>query len=307
MAESGRADETVMDDDFEADVPILAPGDMISPGYEVIEHLRRGKALDVYEVFSARRLCSCIAKTIRPDRAQAESVHARLLLEGHLLQTLAHPMLLRGFDTISEPRLVVIAETLKGPTLADLITERANRLPLSDLCHLGQHITAATQYLHESGYLHLDIRPSNIIAEQGLARVIDLSLARPPGMVRPGVGSARYLAPEQARGGMITPAADVWGIGATLYEAATRVRPFAPLDDDDQEVLDHQRYLQLHRPAPPITRWRRRLPPAFTRLIHACLEPDPDHRPSPLELWRSLEAVRKDTETAAVRSGLTRP
>ena len=264
MADSGFAHETVRDDP-EADVPTLAPGEMIVPGYEVIEHLRRGKALDVYEVFSADRLCSCIAKTVRPDRAQVERVRARLLLEGHLLQTLAHPMLLRGFETITEPRLVVIAETLRGPTLAELITERVNRLPLSDLCYLGQHIASATQYLHESGYLHLDIRASNIIADHGLARVIDLSLARPPGMVHPGVGSAQYLAPEQARGGLITAAADVWGIGVTLYEAATCVRPFAALNDEDQEVMHHQRYLQLHRPAPPITRWRKRLPPPLYR------------------------------------------
>ena len=269
---------------------------MIAPGYEVIEHVRRGEALDVYEVFSAHRLCSCIAKTVRPDRAHVERVRARLRLEGHLLQTLAHPMLLRGFETISEPRLVVIAETLTGLTLDELITERVNRLPLSDLCHLGQHIASAAQYLHGSGYLHLDIRPSNIIAEHGLARVIDLSLARPPGMVHPGVGSELYLAPEQGRGGLVTAAADVWGIGVTLYEAATHVRPFTALNDEDQEVVHHHRYLQLHRAAPPITRWRKRLPPAFASLIHACLEPDPDRRPSVLELWQSLDAIRKDAE-----------
>ena len=249
MAESGFAHQADSDSS-EAEFPTLAPGDVVAPGYEVIEHVRRGEALDVYEVFSAHRLCSCIAKTVRPDRANVERVRARLRLEGHLLQTLAHPMLLRGFETISEPRLVIIAETLTGPTLDELITERVNRLPVSDLCHLGQHIASATQYLHAAGYLHLDIRPSNIIAEHGLARVIDLSLARPPGMVHPGMGSELYLAPEQGRGGLVTAAADVWGIGVTLYEAATRVSPFTALSDEDQEVLHHHRYLQLHRAAP---------------------------------------------------------
>ena len=80
----------------------------------------------------------------------------------------------------------------------------------------------------------------------------------------------------------------------TLYEAATRVKPFDPLDEAEQEVASTRRYLQLCRPAPPITRWRRRLPAPFVSVVHACLDPDPDARPSVLGLWEALGAVLED-------------
>ncbi|MCW2802950.1 MAG: Protein kinase domain [Propionibacteriaceae bacterium] len=279
------------DHDTDAQVPVLAAGAAIAPGYQVVEHLRRGEALDVYEVFSSERLCNCIAKTIRPDRAHLERVRNRLLLEGRLLQTLQHPMLLRGFETIAEPDVVVIAELLTGPTLDDLLDERTRRLPVAELCHLGRHLAAATRYLHNAGYLHLDIRPSNIIADTGLARLIDLSLARPPGPVPQGLGSEEYMAPEQARGGTTTAATDVWGIGVTLYEATTDIRPFDPLDQDEETLLAEVHHLQLHRPAPPLNRWRRRLPASFVSLIHACLDPDPEKRPGVVEVWQTLGDV----------------
>ena len=116
----------------------------MAPGYVVEELLSRGQALDVYAVFSRRRLCSAEAKTVRPDRADVERVRERLLLEGRLLQTMAHPHLPRAFETIREPVPVVIVETLMGDTLEELVArlkiERARRLPSTDLAHLGRQL-----------------------------------------------------------------------------------------------------------------------------------------------------------------------
>ncbi|HYP43845.1 MAG TPA: serine/threonine-protein kinase [Propionibacteriaceae bacterium] len=275
-----------------SDVEVLAPGTQIAPGYEVVEHISRGDALDVYEVFSAERLCSCIAKTIRPDRADIPRVQARLLQEGRLLQELTHPLLVRGYETITEPQIVVIVETVTALNLEELLDERPRRLPVADVCHLGRHVAAATHYLHGQGYLHLDIRPANVLADSGLAKLIDLSLARPPGPIPRGLGSREHMAPEQAAGEPATAAADVWGIGVTLYEAVTCVRPFAPLDEhEEQVVLPEVRYLQLHRPAPPLSRWRRRLPRDFVSIVEACLQRDPGKRPSVTSLWDALGEV----------------
>ena len=69
--------------------------------------------------------------------------------------------------------------------------------------------------------LHLDLKPSNIIATHGMAKVLDLSVARPPGPHRGGIGTTGYMAPEQSLGGELGPYTDVWGIGAMLYEVAT--------------------------------------------------------------------------------------
>src|SRR4051794_285763 len=92
------------------------------------------------------------------------------------------------------------------------------------------HLCSALHYLHSQGYLHIDVKPSNVIAYNGSAKLLDLSIARPPGRAKRGVGTRQYMAPEQVRGATLTEATDVWGVGATLYEAATGAMPFPEKD-----------------------------------------------------------------------------
>ncbi|WP_457206740.1 serine/threonine-protein kinase [Nocardioides sp. P5_C9_2] len=274
--------------------PVLAAGEMIAPGYQVVELLSRGSALDVYEVWSQERLCSCVAKTVRPDRADVQRVRNRLLQEGRLLKELAHPHLPRAFETVSAPAVVVVLETDVGMTLEELIDERRRRLPVADLCHLGRQLASAVHYLHDHGYLHLDIRPANVMAHGGTATLIDLSIAQPPGPVRRGTGTQEYLAPEQARGDVVTAATDVWGLGVTLVEAATGLAPFRPLDQAEREAFDVGAHLQVLRPAPPLPTLRARLPRGFTTLLEDCLSVDPEGRPSVLDVHRRLGQVLDD-------------
>ena len=146
----------------------------------------------------------------------------------------------------------------------------------SKLAYLGLQLCSAVRYLHAFGLLHLDLKPTNIISEAGIAKLIDLSVARPPGSAPAGVGTRQYLAPEQARGGVLGPPADVWGIGAVLYAASTKFRPFYGLDEETK-------YPQLETRAAPVGS-RRRLPRRLADSIDAALEPDPEQRPSVAEL-----------------------
>lgn len=253
--------------------PPLPAGALIAPAYEVVEHLRRGEALDVYDVWSEERDCRCVVKTPRPDRMEDVRVRERLLREGQLLQSFTHPHLIRAYETLEVPRPVVVLETLAGATLGHLIDNRSRRLGAADLAFLGLHLCSAVQYLHRHGLLHLDVKPSNVVAHCGLAKLLDLSLARPPGRGARGVGTSGYLSPEQASSGELTSAVDVWGIGATLFEAAAGRRPFEPEDDEEG------RYPQLERRAPSVRR-HRRLPGALARTIDDCLEPRPSARPT---------------------------
>jgi serine/threonine protein kinase len=263
--------------------PPLDAGESLAPGYEVVAHLNRGRTLDVYDVWSEERACRCVGKVLRPDRVGEEEPQSRLIHEGRILMRLTHLHIVRAYEIFEEPQPVLILETLTGDTLAYLISiHRRRRLPLLDIAFLGIHLCSAMHYLHRQGLLHLDLKPSNIISDCGLAKVIDLSIAAPPGKRPGGVGTRQYMAPEQARGDLLSEATDVWGIGAVLFEASTGQRPF--------RAEAGRKYQQLERQADPV-RSHRRVPAAFATAVDSCLEPEPAHRPTVAELAEILSGL----------------
>jgi serine/threonine protein kinase len=265
--------------------PPLGQGELLAPGYAVVAHLNRGRALDVYDVWSEERACRCVAKVLRPDRIEDRRVRGSLLREGRILKRLTHPHIVRAYETLEEPQPVVILETLTGYTLEYLIfvRHRRRRFPLSDITFLGLHLCSAMHYLHRQGLLHLDLKPSNIVSNLGIAKVIDLSIARRPGRARRrGIGTRQYMAPEQARGGLLSEATDVWGIGAVLFHAATGRRPF--------EAETGRKYQQLERRADPV-RAHRRVPATFGTAVDRCLDPEPSRRPTVGELAELLNGL----------------
>jgi serine/threonine protein kinase len=259
----------------------LGEGTRIAPGYELISHLSRGSSLDTYDAWSEERECRCVIKALRPDKLDDQRARRRLRREGRLACELNHPHIVRGYELIVRPDPVVVLETLDGETLEHLVETRQRRLSLPELAHLGLHLCSAMHYLHGRGFIHLDLKPSNLVAECGRAKVIDLSLARRPGPGRRGVGTRRYMAPEQARGGRVDAPTDVWGIGAVLFEATTARHPF--------ESANGTRYPQLDGRASAI-RCLRRLPGGFAKAIDACLEPERGDRPTVAELTQALDA-----------------
>jgi eukaryotic-like serine/threonine-protein kinase len=277
---------------------------MNAPGYHTIELLRRGRDLDVHDVWSGERACRCVIKSVRPDRLDRDGARRRLLDEGRLLQRLTHPHIVRAYEVREEPVPMVVMETLSGETVGHMI-DREAELSATELAQLGLHLCSAIRYLHGHGILHLDLKPSNVIAECGRAKLIDLSVARPPGPAHAGIGTHYYLSPEQARGGVLGPAADVWGIGVVLFEAATGEPAFddpdAPDDDDEDldydesgsESLDEGDYPQLSVRARRIDELRP-LPRELADLVAACLDPSPELRPSVDELMQRLEPLGGD-------------
>ncbi|MGW4390944.1 serine/threonine-protein kinase [Streptomyces sp. NPDC004685] len=282
----------------------LAPGTCPVPGYEILGHLARTGWLDLYDTWSEERACRCVVKVLRPDRLGDAGLRERLLREGRWLRSFAHPHLVRAYEIFESPEPLVVLETLTGETLSHLIDRLRRRPAAGDVVLLGVQLCSAVHYLHGQGVLHLDLKPSNVVVDCGHAKVLDLSVARPPGIAPPGVGTFCYLSPEQARGGGLSAAADVWGIGITLYEVASGDVPFdcGEIDDepydarsaeaqDDNATGDRDDwYPQLEESAPPI-RLRRRLPRALAAAIDGCLRDDPSARPTVPELTAALGAM----------------
>lgn len=247
--------------------------------------MRRGNDLDVYDAWSEQRDCRCVIKALRANRQLHEPARRRLRDEGRLLLGLRHPHIVDAYELIVRPDPLLVLQMLQGETVAHLIAGRRRRLVLTEIVFLGVHLCSAMHYLHGKGFLHLDLKPSNVIAELGQAKVIDFSLARRPGRAKRGVGTRFYLSPEQVRGHPVKAPADAWGIGVVLFEAATGRRAFpngvkAALGSRDGAGWP---------PAGPLQRLRR-VPRDFAGPISACLDPDPAGRPTVRELSARLRA-----------------
>ncbi len=251
----------------------FAAGREIVPSVEVVAHLARSRRQDVYDAWDHDRACRVAVKVLRPDRRSDANATRDLLREGRLLRQLDHPHLVRAFAVHRGPLAAVVLETLGGETLDHLVEHADAPLPADDLRVVGRQLAAAVHHLHRHGVLHLDLKPANVIADRGRVTVIDLSHARRPGRVRPGHGTWCYAAPEQARGGQVSPAADAWGVAIVLHALATGSHVL--IDRADTLDVDEP---QLHGPLPSVREQRPDLPDDLVALIDGGLACDPADR-----------------------------
>ena len=237
----------------------------IAPGYREVARLRRSDLYDVYDAWSEERECRCVVKVLRPDRRDSVRNRRRVRQEGALVLSLTHPHIVRAYEVCERPFPYIVLEAATGATLARLID--AGPLGLGDLAQLAIQLSSALSYLHRHGYVHLDLKPSNVACDRGYVRLLDLSIARRPGIVSAGVGTARYISPEQAFGGVVSEATDVWGMGCILYEALTGAPPFGVAG------------LRSGAKPAPLTAGGR-LRPAMTSVVMRCLAERPEARPT---------------------------
>ena len=216
-------------------------GDELVPGRTVLSHLGGGSRYEALLVWDDRLHALMVAKVLRPHLADDPRAVLDLAAEAEALEALQHPILLRGFDAVTEgerPHLLV--EHLEGPTLR-WVVRRTGPLGLEQLLPLALHLASALHYLHGEGWVHLDVKPDNVIL--GVPpRLIDLSVARPleaAALIRSPVGTDGYMAPEQAdpSPGAIGTAADVYGLGATLRHAWTGTKRPGPLPQHTPDEL----------------------------------------------------------------------
>jgi serine/threonine protein kinase len=267
----------------------LKEGDAVLPGLTALRLLGGGLRYEAYLAWSDRLQSLVVAKVVRPGLVEDERTLDGLAAEVALLERLQHPVLVRSFGaSVDGPRPHVILEHLEGPRLSTLL-RRYGPLSPEQLLPLGVQLCAAAHYMASEGVAHLDIKPSNIIMGAP-ARLIDLSVARTLeqcGRLRSPVGTDAYMAPEQClpgEGVPVGPPADVWGIGVTLYQAATGRRPFPKGDPESAEPA--RRWPQLEAGPPDAEP----LPPPVAATILACLDPDAQRRPEPATVLAEFEA-----------------
>jgi serine/threonine protein kinase len=279
----------------------LHEGDELVPGRTVVKPIGGGNRYEVFLVWDQTLFSLAVAKVLRPDQAESERALRDLGEEAAVLERLAHPVLIRGFGGVLDgPRPHVLIEHMEGPSLRRLL-KRGGPLETDQLLPLALHVAGALAYMHGQGYVHLDVKPDNVVMAVP-PRLIDLSIARDverASRSRGPIGTDAYMAPEQCGAdGMpaIGPAADVWGLGATLHHCLSGDKPF-PRESgahrsDDPDV----RFPQLRNAAAPLPG---HVSGELAGLIAASLEGDPARRPTAAEFAERLEPI-----VAAARSRL---
>jgi len=273
-------------------------GDKLGP-YEITAKLGEG---GMGEVFRARdtRLDRDVAIKVLPAAfvEDAERLQ-RFEREAKLLAQLNHPNIahIYGMEASGDAHALVM-ELVEGPTLAERL--ESEPLPIDESLLLARQIAEALEEAHEKGIVHRDLKPQNIKASRegkvkvldfGLAKAMDAAgessaadLARSPAMMNSPtltaahgtqlgtiLGTAAYMAPEQARGGAIDKRADIWAFGVVLYEMLAGETLFTEGSVVDTLSAVMRKPIELDRlPAA--------VPARLRELVRRCLERDPKRR-----------------------------
>jgi len=255
----------------------LVEGDPISCDLTCLHRLGGGSAYEAYLAFDEVTYSPVVVKLVRPAQVTDQATLRGLRREVEMLDEIRHPAVVRKLRAVTDgDRPHVVLEQLDGPRLSSLV-RRYGPLEEQQYLPLAIEVAAALHYLHGLGVLHLDVKPSNIIMGAP-AKLIDLSVARTVERATDlgyAVGTDRYMAPEQCDG-RPEAASDVWGLGATLFEAVAGYRAF-----DDSDV----RWPQVTDEAFALPE---RVPLDLAKLVYACLENDPSQRPTPAEVADTL-------------------
>jgi serine/threonine protein kinase len=246
-------------------------------------------------VYAARddRLDRMVAvKVLAENLAAQPEIRRRFLREARIAAALSHPNIVEIFDSGENGQPYIVMEYVPGPTLAHEL-HRRGPFAAEDASRIAAEAAAGLGHAHAAGIVHRDVKPENLllgpgdgvkIADFGIAHALDGTRLTSTGTV---LGTAAYLAPEQARGEPVSPATDVYGLGAVLYELLTGRPPHSAA------TLTELLARKLEDPDPPAT-LRPAVSPALDALVERCLALDPGMRPTAAEV---RDALRGDTET----------
>lgn len=209
-------------------------------------------------------------KLLAPASAASEHMRRRFLREARLAAQCFHPNIVPIHEVAESGDLAwFVMAYVPGESLADRL-RRAGPLPADEVARIGREIGWALAYAHERGVVHRDVKPENILLEQGSDRALiaDFGIAvteHGPHHSGEVAGTARYMAPEQALGDPIDGRADLYALGVTLYVAATGTYPY---DGASSVAILAQ---QACTTATPVRERAPRLPVAVADAIDQCL------------------------------------
>jgi eukaryotic-like serine/threonine-protein kinase len=206
---------------------------LLAERYELSEQVASGGMTSVWRGHDRVLGRDVVVKVLHPELAADPSFRARFHEEAVNAARLTHPNIVALYDTGEQGAVAyIVMELVNGPTLREALG-RHGPLPPSRAARLSMEVAAALDYAHQAGVCHGSLKPTNILlADDGTVKVADFSIARAaaeddPGRTGEVLGVDGYLAPEVLRGEDADGRADVYGLGACLYEMLTGRPPGA--------------------------------------------------------------------------------
>lgn len=249
-------------------------------------HRRLGAGgMGVVYLGSDRRGQRVALKVIRPDLAEDQEFRSRFAREVSAARRIRGGCTARLVAAdLDADRPWFATQYVPGPSLHDKVNE-GGQLPPAQVAAIGAALSEGLLAVHEAGVVHRDLKPSNILLSPKGPRIIDFGIAWATGAstlthVGTAVGSPGFLAPEQVRGATVSPATDVFSLGATLAYAATADSPFGHGSSEVMLYRVVHEEPQLHT-----------VPAALAPIVHACLAKNPEERPSTLQLSLRLKEI----------------
>ncbi len=279
-----------------------APGFLLGR-YRLRRRLGAGGYGTVWEAEDERLQRDVAVKIVPRERVMA----GRFEREARAAAKLLHPGVVTLYEAvIDDDGAYIVSELVRGETLAELL--EAGRLSDQDIVAIGIALCDALSHAHGEGVIHRDVKPANVLVPDNpstpaqIAKLTDFGVARVFGgdsLTRPGevIGTAAYMAPEQAEGREAGPPADIYALALVIYEALTGVNPLPT-------AAAGQRARRLGAHLPPLRRQRRELPRELGRGIDLALRPRARERGTIEDLRRALsDSLEQLDDTPGVVTG----
>ncbi len=266
--------------------------------YELIRALGAGGIGEVHEAVHVELGARRAIKLLRRELSGQREVRARFTREARILAQLRHPNLVEVLDlgVSSDGRPYLAMELLEGRTLRDVLLDR-ERLRADQAVSIAAAVLDALEVVHAHGVVHRDVKPENVFVLAGRGvKLLDFGIARIASLAEltatgASLGTPRYMAPEQARGEAADARADLWAVGALVWEMTGGAPPHAEVDG----VLAAARVAREGLPRGDFE------PDALAEIVHRATRPDPRARPQTAAALRAalVEAVGGEPDEAS--------